>query len=269
MDETVTLSRRKLETFTTCQRRFQLRYLKRVPWPVPPAGQQVEEALLRAQLFHQLLERHFLGFDVNEDTIEDGLLRSWWLDFKGSGLLLPEGQRFPEIGLTIPAGEHLLRGRFDLLIVGGQSEKAQAHVFDWKTGQARSIVELKGDWQTRLYLALLAEGGKAFTGDGHAIQPEEIAITYWYVNEPDMPRTIRYSTAWHAQNWAEIEGLLGEMSRRRGEPTWPLTEDWSFCRPCAYQAYCERQQAGRAEEELTDDETTAIDRDLQLEPQLP
>jgi hypothetical protein len=269
MNELVTLSRHKLETFLTCQRRFQLRYLKRIPWPVSPKGEQAEAALARGQQFHQLLERHFLGFPVAAEAIEETRLQSWWLRFVGSGLVLPEGQRLPEIALTIPAGDYLLTGRFDLLIVGGEGSQPFAHVFDWKTGQARSIADLRQDWQTRLYLAMLAEGGKAFTRDGRAFSPEHMAITYWYVTEPDSPRTIRYTPSWHAQNWAEIQGSLGEMSRKRGDETWPLTEDWSQCRPCAYQPYCERRQAGQMDEEMPDDEGSAVDIDLQLAPQLP
>ena len=32
-----------------------------------------------------------------------------------------------------------------------------------------------------------------------------IEITYWYVQEAETLRTIRYSSQWHKQNWTDIE----------------------------------------------------------------
>jgi RecB family exonuclease len=173
---------------------------------------------------------------------------------------LPAGETHPERSLTVPIGEHVLNGRFDLLILSPDT----AHIFDWKTGRPHSEAELRQDWQTRLYLAMLAEGGAAL---GHTLQPDQIAITYWYVNDPAEPRTIRYNLAWHKQNWADLQALVAQIDEALVQDTWPLTDDWSHCRQCAYQAYCGRQEAG--ETAPTESEEAADETDLFLEPEIP
>lgn len=265
----LTLSRSRLETFLACQRRFQLRYLRRLPWPPQPLSADTEETLARGQQFHQLLERHFLGMAVEPGLIGDERVRHWWDLFQRSGLNLPEGRPFherplPELTLTIPVGAHLLVGRFDLLILGTQDGQPFAHLFDWKTGRPRREADLRRDWQTRLYLAMLAEGGQALLED---VSPEAITITYWYAAAPDEPRTIRYDAAWHAQNWAEIQALAAQIDAQLSANEWPLTTDWILCRDCAYQVYCGRQEAGSAVPIA--DEDAEPEADWLLEPDLP
>lgn len=262
----LTLSRTKFAAFLACQRRFQLRYLRHLPWPDAPLSPQAALVMGRGQQFHQLLERHFLGLPVEMNEIEDGVVRGWWLAFQGSRSIsslqsaISNHSSLPELTLTIPVAGHLLNGRFDLLL----TNKQQAHIFDWKTGRPQPEHRLRHDWQTRLYLAMVAESGVAL---GARFAPEQIAITYWYVSEPDAPRTIHYDAAWHEQNWAEIQQLVAQIEVQLAEGEWPLTEDWGECRLCAFQAYCGRQAAGTAVATTDEDEEVVIR--LQLEPNLP
>jgi hypothetical protein len=260
MSDSLLFSRTKFATFLACQRRFQLRYLRQLPWPDAPLSEQAEQVQGRGQQFHQLLERHFLGLPVEPNEIGDGVVRGWWLAFQSSGLRLPNGRSLPELSLTIPVAGHLLNGRFDLLI----TDNRQAHIFDWKTGRPQPESRLRHDWQTRLYLAMIAESGDAL---GAKFVPEQIAITYWYVSEPDVPRTIGYSHVEHKQNWAEIQQLVTQIESQLALDEWPLTDDWGECRVCAYQAYCGRQAAGTAELPPNEDEEEIIT--LQLEPNIP
>jgi CRISPR/Cas system-associated exonuclease Cas4 (RecB family) len=263
-------SRSKLTDFLACQRRFQLRYFRQLPWPAMPIGGRAEAAQRRGQRFHQLIERHFLGLPVLEETIADEPLRAWWRSFQNTDLSLPEGRRHTEIGLTIPVGDQLLAGRFDLLIVGQQDGESFAHVYDWKTGQPRTESELRQDWQTRLYCAMLAEGGGAFQEDGRPPRPEHVAITYWHVTEPQAPVIIRYNRAWHLRNWAEIQALVTQISQKGDDEEWPLTDDWSHCRTCAYQTYCQRQEAGGpGGREIAEDGPVWEEHNLLMEPDLP
>ncbi|MEM7112930.1 MAG: PD-(D/E)XK nuclease family protein [Chloroflexota bacterium] len=246
---TISLSRFKLTTFLECQRRFQLRFLERLAWPLEPLSETVERSMARGQAFHQLLERHFLGLPVNVAALADGRLREWWFALQQSGIQLPNGRYLPELDLTTPLlqteeGMFLLNGRFDLLIVGTENNTPFAHLFDWKTGLPRPESELRHDWQTRLYLAMLAESGSAILGTP-ALSPDQIAITYWYVSEPDEPRTIRYSQAQHDTNWADLQAIAAQISTAHASNDWPLTDNLTYCRHCAYQAYCGRQEAGR------------------------
>ena len=259
MSETLLLSQHKLNTFLTCQRRFHLRFRQRLSWPNRPLADHWAEVRERGEQFHRLLERHFLKLPVVAEAIDDVEVRRWWSLFKNN-VKLPAGETYPERSLTVPIGGHVLNGRFDLLILDPDS----AHIFDWKTGHPRSEADLRHDWQTRLYLAMLAESGAAL---GHTLQSDQLAITYWYVNDPQAPRTIRYNLAWHTQNWADIQALTAQIDAALAKDDWPLTDNWSHCRQCAYQAYCSRQEAGAPvthEIEEVDDEATLI-----LEPDSP
>ena len=269
------LSRAKLQAFLACPRRFQLRSLKHLPWPAVPNDAQSAEMMSRGQQFHLLMERHFLGLNPSLSSVGDEVVSGWFQAFKESKLRLPNGRYLPEHRLTVPIGDHLLLGRFDLLIVGEQEDGAPfAHIYDWKTGKARHESVLRQDWQTRLYLALLAEGGGALWPKGrfpnarHSIQPEYITMTYWYATEPELPRVIVYSQAEHTRNWAEIQTIVAQIDEHLAQDEWPKTDDWVHCRHCAYQVYCGRQAADVNQRELVD-EPVADDIDWFLEPQLP
>ncbi len=259
MSETLLLSRYKLDTFLICQRRFHLRFRRRLLWPNRPLADHWAEVREQGEQFHRLLERHFLGLPVVAEAIDDVEVRRWWSLFQRH-VKLPDGKAYPERSLTVPIGGHVLNGRFDLLILSPHS----AHIFDWKTGQPHSEADLRHDWQTRLYLAMLAEGSAAL---GHSVQPDQIAITYWYVNDPAEPRTIHYNQAWHTQNWTDIQAIAAQIDAVLTKDNWPLTDDWAHCRQCAYQAYCGRQEAG----ETVKDELEELpdDTELLLEPEIP
>jgi hypothetical protein len=274
--EQQTLSQYKLANFLACQRRFQLRYLRRLPWPTSPLPEHTEQLLQQGQDFHQLLERHFLGLTITPATIPDGRIRQWWHAFETHSPVkdLPDNARFlPETGLTVPLGNHLLYGRFDLLVIGeDENNQPFAHVFDWKTGRPATLAELNGRWQTRLYLALLAEGGSAFWPQHVQLAPEQISLTYWYVQDAETPVTIGYSAETHQANWTELQQIAVRLDEAFAAGTWPLTEDWSQCRECAYQVYCGRQGAGTAVPELDEhdkaEEPAAPDEQM-LAPDLP
>ena len=229
-------SRPRLMAFLTCQRRFQLRYVAQLPWPAAPQSQSQQEATYRGQLFHQLLERHFLGLNEPEKA-DIPQLRQWWATFERHGPSLPAGTRLPEISLTVPVGRHLLTGRFDLLVLA----EGEAHIFDWKT-EARPRPEwaLRSDWQTILYLALLVEGGVAL--QNRPILPDQVRLTYWFANDPAASVTIDYGPGQHQANWRQITDLIAQIDRQiSNDQAWPMTDDWAECGRCAFQLYCGRQ----------------------------
>ncbi|NHZ72015.1 MAG: hypothetical protein GWP17_02890 [Aquificales bacterium] len=262
------LSRPKLAAFLACPRRFQLRYLKHLSWPNLFADTRTEKALTRGKQFHLLMERHFLGLDIPLTSIGDTAVSNWYQAFKNSKLTIPHGRFHPEHRLTVPIGKHLLLGRFDLLVVGEQDGDPFAHIYDWKTGKARTEGVLRQDWQTRLYLALLAEGGGALWGNGRSLQPENITLTYWYVTEPDAPRILRYSQQAHTLNWVEIQAIVGQIDTHLRQDQWPLTDDRAQCRQCGYQVYCGRQEGSIAIQSPVD-EPVEDDQEWLLEPSLP
>lgn len=265
------LSRSQLVDFLACPRRFYLRYVRRLAWPVAPVDAETAVTLSQGSQFHQLLHRHFLGLSPTPADLEDVTLRRWWSAWQHSGLTLPAGQRLPELSLTVPVGQHLLHGRFDLLILGEEGEQPAAYLFDWKTGHPRREVALRQDWQTRLYLAMLAEGSSALRAQAQSpwatsamLRPEQITLTYWFIQAPTEPRTIRYHAAWHAQNWAEIQAVVAQIA---AQTDWPLIEDGEECGHCAFAAYCGRP-GGKTAVSLADEASEAAELFTDLEPDL-
>lgn len=267
----ITFTRHKLVAFLACQRRFQLRYLQEYPWPPKPQPEGRREATRRGEQFHQLLQRHFLGLEVTDLVAGDPQLRGWWETFRHEGPLLPAGARLPEVTLTVPIDHHLLAGRFDLVVL----REEMVHIYDWKTSAARSESMLREDWQTRLYLALVVEGGRALFPGASSIVPEQVALTYWFAGAPGESVTLHYDTRSHEENWAEIVDLVAQVdAARAAEELWPLTSDVRTCVYCLYQVVCGRQEAVanlREEGEivLRADDEGAEGEVPRLEPELP
>lgn len=268
MSERLTLNQTHLQTFITCPRRFRLRYLDRMPWPEAPLGPEQELAYARGRLFHRWLERHFLQLAAEDDAASDPVVRYWWSVFRSQGPDIPAGERLAELSLTVPAGNFLLSGRFDLLVLGeGADGQPTATLFDWKSGEPRQPDWLRRHWQTRLYLALLAEGGAALPGNSaRGIAPEDISMIYWYATDPSNPVVIAYDSVTHSQNWSEIMGVLDAIEDQLEIGEWPLTDDWSDCRYCPYQAYCGRQAAGQSLPDQDEDDEPSTDDVDWLEP---
>jgi hypothetical protein len=263
MEETFILSRKRLADFAACRRRFQLRYVERLSWPTSPVEKAIDEAIILGKRFHQLAQRHYLGLPVDSGDIADVELRRMWERFVSRKPALPPGRRYPEVSMTVPIGRHFLTGRFDLLVLG----EGRAHIFDWKTdARARSAAQLREDLQTRLYLALATEGS---AGLKHPLSPEQAALTYWYVNDPESSATFEYSRAQHDANWGYLQRLADELDRQaQAGGIWPLTDDLDQCAQCAYQLFCDRQvdRLDLAEWE-PDDEALSMADAPSLEPQ--
>lgn len=271
MAQSLTFSRGKLADFLACQRRYQLRYERRLPWPVGPLDARKAGALDRGRRFHQLLQRHFLGLQVPASADEEPELSRWWRLFQSQGPQLPAGRRLPEFNLTVPISEHFLTGRYDLLIAGEDG----LHIYDWKTGvRPPSLATLRDDLQTRVYLALAAEGAPALWGD---VRPGAIRLTYWYASDPPVTRSLTYDADWHAENWAYLGALVSQIGRQMDTgDALPLTDDLAQCRRCAYQVYCGRHAGGMdlaewsADDIVAGDVSTAGDSaSLPLEPDRP
>lgn len=266
MNSAITFSRHKLTTFLACQRRFQLRYVQERPWPAEPVGEAWREATRRGRSFHRMLHRHFLDLPVDEPAGDDPILQRWWQTFREQAPSLPTGERRPEETLTVPIAGHLLSGRFDLLILAGE----RAHIYDWKTeARPRAAAALHDDWQTILYLALLVEGSQALRPNGRPLDPQNVDLTYWFVQAPQATVTIPYSREAHDRNWQRLADLVGRIDRRLAtEGIWPLTDDWQECGRCAYQVLCGRQGAPPSARPPWEEEEDLV-AGTALEPELP
>ena len=243
------LSRGRIETFRACQRRFQLRYMEQLPWPSLPPADSLTEASQRGQAFHQLLAQQFLGFPTVVG--QDEKLAAWWQTFQRLGPKLPDGKRLTEITLTIPFGSQRLTGRFDLII----KTPDHLYLYDWKTErQPRASHLLKEDWQTKLYLYLAVSGGGALGGETY--RPDQVSLTYWFVAAPERPVSFLYTQTEHDKQHQALTKLIGELEHNLTQEAsiWPLTENLSLCKQCAYRIFC-----GRAEVAATAEPTAAYD----------
>ncbi len=264
------LDRSALAAFEICPRRFQLRYLTKLPWPASPLDRSQSQAVERGRQFHRLIERHFLGLPIQAADIADEVVRDWWRRFTQSALAIPAGDQWPEHRLTIPAGDNFLTGRFDLLVLGERDGEPFVQIFDWKTSRPRSTTNLEKEWQTRLYMALAAESGTVLSTGREPLSADRVSLTYWYAGEADQPREVNYSKAKHRENWSQIQALVTKIDAQDPDEIWPLTEDWRQCRTCSYQTYCGRQEAGTAAIILAEEEAPyTIEPAILLEPQTP
>ncbi|MEM7334823.1 MAG: PD-(D/E)XK nuclease family protein [Chloroflexota bacterium] len=269
--DTLTLSRSKITSFLNCQRQFQLRYLEQIAWPSLPLSEQMETAVARGTRFHQLIEQSLNQLPIAN---RDPYLKRWWSRFENFASTLPKGAKLIETTMTIPFSlpittqrTYLLNGRFDLLIIGHDIGQPFAHLFDWKTGRPKSESELRRDWQTRLYLAMLAEGGNALLPQGSQLHPHNILFTYWYVDEPNQPRTLQYSQSAHEENWRELQQVALQIDALDASQTWPLTDDLTQCRTCSYSIICHRHAETTVSQIDADDHEPLFRQEL--EPKRP
>ena len=244
-----------LDAFSICRRRFQLRYLEKVPWPAMSTDPEVEKAKRLGEKFHQMVRRHFLG--VPGEAGDETQLEEWWNGFLAWESQLPSGNRYPEFTITVPLGNHYLTGRMDLLIV----EETRVHIFDWKTTKLPGNREqLWNDLQTKFYLTLVVKGAASI---GRAIDPEEVALSYWYAHDPPQIVVLQHDATRQERYWKELQESAARIDHMLDtEVSWPLTEDLSACRRCPYQIICQREvgSADLAEWDM-------VETEAELDPQ--
>lgn len=249
----------KLADFSACERRYQLRYQRQMPWPVALPDGPAAEARDRGQRFHQLAQRHLLGLPVTDGELGDPTLRLWWRRFLEEGPKLPPGRLYPEFSMTTTLELAILTGRFDLLV----THEGSLQLYDWKTeSHPRSSSQLKVSLQTRVYLTLALEGGRTLIP---GLQPEQVTLSYWYAVDPAVSVTISYDLAYHQENLAYLATIVEKISQRAAvEELLPRTEDLSQCQYCAYQVFCDRVMAMIDLNEWRPDEDS-----FQIEPAIP
>lgn len=273
-------SQASLQDYTSCARRFQLRYILQVRWPQAddePATQR-ERRLQQGAAFHYLVHQHALGIP-NEllDPIagQDTILRRWWQAYLHTPPRnLPSTLYRTELRLSMPLStlsshhhpafnhNYQLTARYDLLAIApGQ----RAVIVDWKTGTNRpKRIWLEKQWQTLIYRYVLVYAGTHL--NNHVpFQPEQIEMVYWFADFPAQSEHFGYTTEQHNATAQALAKVTAEIEARQ-EPEWPLTNDERQCRYCTFRALCNRyesqSQGGQVPEEP---ETDSFDFELELE----
>lgn len=261
------LSQSKISTWKTCERKFQLRYVDRHDWPEPPNSADSSAAMEQGEIFHMLAAQSYsLEDSFRFDAAElDSPIDAWWQAFQQDRPVPNQGvQQRVESTLTATLTDQIkLVGRLDLLFANEQ----KLEIFDWKTGRPRTHADLKQDWQTRIYLALLYQSRELLGNE--SIPAEQLSITYWYTRDPQKSVKISYSDEWHIENWAELNKLADQMGKRISseDGAWPLTSNLKACNHCPFNVLCDREPDLEDQSDLVI--LSAILNEDELEPFAP
>lgn len=200
----IRLSQGHLNLLSICPPKFQQVYLDCLG--LLPDPEQQENMKWGSQ-FHLLMQQRELALPIESLLEKDSELDS---SFKALIQAAPylleqtsEIWREAEHCRTLSSGKFLLTVIYDLLI----AKKNQATILDWKTyRQPQTKNKLAHNWQTRLYLYILAETSE--------YTPEQIKMTYWFVKS-GKPKSITfdYNQIQHQQTEKDLAGLLTKLER--------------------------------------------------------
>jgi hypothetical protein len=151
----------------------------------------------------------------------------------------PQTWRESEHVRTLAIDNYLFTAIYDLLIL----QPEQADIIDWKTYPLpRSKKDLDLEWQTRLYLYLLAETSEYL--------PKQIAFTYWFIQSTPKPKSVKisYTLKQHRQTKTDLQVLLDKLTnwleayRADREPFPQVAASTGLCQHCNFATRCGRSQ---------------------------
>ena len=285
LPETFAFSQSSLQSYVNCPRRFWLAYVQQLPWPaIEAAPVQDHEHLMRlGATFHRLVERAEIGMDPA--VLASGLdypLDQWFDAYQHQRPMdLPSQFLEVEYILSIPFGlnsteaetgateeEHYrLAAKYDLVAA---EEGGRVVIMDWKTNRRRSDPQsLKQRLQTVVYPYVMVEASEHLPWG--PVQPEQVEMRYWFVNEPGQPVIFRYDSRQHAANHARLQQLLAEILAGEKEADFPKVADTEinrkrYCNYCAYRSKCNRGLMAGELDELDDvEEFFVVDVESELE----
>jgi hypothetical protein len=254
----VTLTQGHLKLLELCPRRFQYTYLAQLVVPTNPAMLERQQWGTR---FHLVMQQRELGLAIAPLLAQDPALESavQALLTTAPDLFSPSSEpatalspgnesaiqpfRQSEHRRSLTFNDYGLTVIYDLLIM----TPTQAQIVDWKTylhppGQP----QLAKDWQTRLYLYVLAE-----TTD---LAPEQLSMSYWFVQPklfsqsdeqpPAQPSQISltYSVAQHRRTERDLHRLTDKLtallSKLQDFPK--VGEAEGHCLHCPFAVRCQR-----------------------------
>ncbi|MBE9197705.1 MULTISPECIES: PD-(D/E)XK nuclease family protein [unclassified Nodularia (in: cyanobacteria)] len=235
------LSQGHLNLLEACPRKFQHTYLEQLNTPLNP---EHEEHQTLGSQFHLLMQQREMGLPIGSFLEVDTQLQSWMSGFTNAApeILTPiDSQTFRESEhyRILQVQDYLLTVVYDLFI--GDSQKAQ--ILDWKTyPKPQNKRKLEQNWQTRLYLYVLAE-----TSD---YLPKNISMTYWFVQSEGQPQniTFNYNSTQHQQTAKKLNQLLNKLTNwledYQIDQRFPqVPENSQDCNYCHFATRCNRTQS--------------------------
>jgi PD-(D/E)XK nuclease superfamily len=235
------LSQGQLNNLESCPRKFQHTFLDKLN---PPLEQKQEESINLGNRFHLLMQQREMGLPIDAFLAADSLLQSW---SDGLANVAPEIFqpiqhsnifRDSEHFRALQIKDYLLSVIYDLII----ADDEKAEILDWKTyPKPLNKRKIEQNWQTRLYMYVLAQTSH--------YPPENISMTYWFVQSPGQPQSLKfnYSSLLHQQIEKKLDLLLNQLSHyleiyHQGENLPQVKEGSKLCEWCQYARRCDRVQ---------------------------
>lgn len=239
------ISQGQLNLLETCPRKFQHVYLDQFVSPIAP---EQFERMSWGSRFHLLMQQREMGLpiqQVNEEADLQSRLQAF-LQFQPALFdSTPTQSRYSEHLVTLEYEGFLLTVIYDLLIL----EEQQAQILDWKTyPRPLDRHRLASDWQTRLYLFVLASA---------VYSPAQLSMTYWFVQGADSnpetpPQSLQfpYTTELHQQTQQDLAQLLHQwqgwlQAYQHGEWLPQVAIESGRCNFCQFAVRCQRLEGAR------------------------
>lgn len=200
----IRLSQSQLNLLETCPPQFKKIYIDHLNSPVSLESQK---SLHWGNQFHQLMQQHFMGLSIDSALAQysnlNEMIKILFKSIVEKHILNSEFWTEAEHYITFKKNNYLLTAIYDLLVV----ESNQVQILDWKTYlKPNNKKQLENDWQTRLYLYLLAETSTYL--------PESISMTYWFIKDKYKPQylSFQYSQSQHQQTSLDLEKMASYLN---------------------------------------------------------
>lgn len=254
------LSQGQLNVLERCPRQFQHTYLEQL---ASPTTSEQQERQTWGSRFHLLMQQRELGLPIESLVQGDPQLQRWMTGFASVApeILTPTGSqtfRESEHCRTLQVQEHLLTVIYDLLI----AEDRACQILDWKTyPKPQNRNKLAQNWQTRLYLYVLAETSE--------YMPEQISMTYWFIQSEDQPQSLKftYNNFQHEQTGQKLNQLLSQLTSwlqryEQGESFPQVAEGSQHCNSCQFALRCDGPGGNRLQHRQRYSGEETLDRDV-------
>lgn len=218
------ISQSTLNLWQACPRKYQHQVLDNFHLP-----SESNTKMEQGSRFHLLMQQRELGLDVSNLAASDPQLQNWVSAFEHNPPVMIDGYRHAEHLRTCKLNSFILTAIYDLLILGDD----RAQILDWKThDRPISAAVLQTNWQTRLYLYILAA-----TTD---YLPEQISMSYWFANTGTTV-AIAYNSLDRDETHRELIQILSEMLHSQRTDYYPqLPQDSERCTKCEFKYRCDR-----------------------------
>lgn len=231
------ISQRHLKILETCPRQFEYTFCDRLTLPVASDGQSKTQL---GKDFHLLMHQRELGLPIAPILARSPQLNLWMeamLQTAPELFAVSPAWRESEHVRTLEIDDYVFTAIYDLLILDSDT----AQIIDWKTYPLpRYKKDLDREWQTRLYLYILAETSNYI--------PKQMTFTYWFIQNNPTPKSVKidYTLKQHRQTKIDIDDLLAKLTNwlaayhTRQEHFPQVAASTGSCQRCNFAIRCDR-----------------------------